>query len=853
MRFLLAIVLLCASARTARALDPAKALTQYPQTTWRTDDGLPQNNVHAIARDGEGYLWLGTESGLARFDGVRFVAFLSSHTDGIANNSVWSMLLDRGGTLWIGTEGGLTRRESGRFRTFTTADGLPNNLIHALHEDAAGVLWVGTGSGLARFDGTRFVAATEAGAPSAERVRAILGGPRGTLWVGTERGLFHLEDARWSKYTRADGLAFDVIYALSEDRDGRLWVGTYGGGVSVREGGRFRSYGTEAGLAHLFVYAIHSDRDGGLWFGTEGGLSRWREGRFESITPKEGLAHDRIWTLHEDGEGSLWLGTRGGGGLIRLKDGVFTTYGPPEGLLGGNMYGAHEDGAGNVWAAMLGTGIARIGRDGHVRNFTDRDGLAGHNRMWTVYVDRAGTVWAGGDNGLFRLQGERFVAVPGIVKVRALLESKTGTLWIGTVGEGLGALDKGVLRILHAADGLPNDFPTALYEDDAGALWIGTWGAGAARLENGKVVQTYAAKDGLASDSVKVITRCRGGSYWFGTTGGLSRLQDGKLTTFSMKDGLHDDVLFQIFEDADDNLWLGSTRGVFRVAKRDLDARARGEIDSVNVTVYGTGDGLRVGACTGLGTPAGFKGRDGRFWFTTPKGLSVIDPAMRKTSAWQPAVVVEDLLANGKVLAPADGMALAGGVREIEIRYTALSLRAPERTRFRVWLDGFDTEWRDVGPRRAAYYTNLPPRDYRFRVTAYSPDGAWAEAGQALGFRVEPLFYQTRWFAGLALLSLALVGVGVHRWRVRALRESERTLARRVDEAVKQVKHLHGLLPICAACKKIRDDKGYWNQIELYIHEHSQAEFSHSICPDCMVRLYPDYAGSPRRGGDSAP
>jgi ligand-binding sensor domain-containing protein len=841
MRLLLAIGLLCAGARAADALDPAKALTQYPQSAWRTDDGLPQNNVHAIARDAEGYLWLGTESGVARFDGVRFVPFLSSQVHGIANNSVWTMLADSRRRLWIGTEGGLTRRADGRFQTFTTADGLPNNVIHGLHEDSTGVLWVGTASGLARFDGTRFVLVDGSGAPVGERVRAILGGPRDTLWVGTERGLYHLDGSQWTKYTTADGLAGDVVYAIKEDRDGRLWIGTYGGGVSVREHGRFRTLSTEAGLAHAFVYAIHEDRDGNLWFGTEGGLSRWRGGRFESITPKDGLAHDRIWTFHEDAEGSLWLGTRGGGGLLRLKDGVFTTYGPPEGLLGGNMYGAHEDSAGNVWAAMLGTGVSRIGRDGRVRNFTDRDGLAGHNRMWTVYVDSADGVWAGGDNGLYRLRGERFVAVPGIVKVRALLQSRSGTLWIGTVGEGLGALDGGTLRVLRAADGLPNDSPTALYEDEAGALWVGTWGGGVARLENGKVVKTYTTKDGLAADSVKVITRCRAGSYWFGTTGGLSRLRNGKLTTYSTKDGMHDDVLFQIFEDADSNLWIGSTRGVFRVGIRDLDARDRGEIGTLNVTAYGTGDGLRVGACTGLGTPAGFKGKDGRFWFTTPKGLSVVDASRRRASTWQPAVAVEELLADGKPVAVSEGLALAGGVREIELRYTALSLRAPERIRFRVWLDGFDTEWRDIGTRRAAYYTNLPPRDYRFRVAAYSPDGAWADASQALAFTVRPLFYQTRWFAGLLLLTVALLGVAIHRWRVRALRESERTLARRVDEALSQLKLLRGLLPICAACKKIRDDKGYWNQIELYIHEHSQAEFSHSICPDCLVRLYPEY------------
>jgi len=453
-------------------------------------------------------------------------------------------------------------------------------------------------------------------------------------------------------------------------------------------------------------------------------------------------------------------------------------------------------------------------------------------------------VWAGGDQGLFQLVGERFVPVPGFEKVRGLLQSRTGTLWVGTVGAGLIALDGTTRRTIKTADGLPSDSPTALYEAKDGTLWAGTWGGGLAQLQDGKVVRTYTTKDGLASDSVKVITQDRDGAYWFGTSGGVTRLQDGKLATFSMKDGLHDDVIFQIFEDDAGFLWMGSTRGVFRVSRRELAERALGKIDKVSAMVYGTGDGLRVGACTGLGTPAGFRSADGRFWFTTPKGLSAVNPVQRTTTAWKPPLVVEEILADDAPVAVADGVKLPGGVREIEIRYTALSFRAPERVRFKVWLEGFDKGWRDVGTRREVYYTNLPPREYRLKIVAASQDSSWADAEQVFAFRVEPLFYQTRWFAGLVILGIAGLVFGAHRWRVRQLQEREAVLARRVDEALSQLKLLSGMLPICASCKKIRDDSGYWNQIESYIHEHSQAEFSHSICPDCMVRLYPEYAST---------
>jgi ligand-binding sensor domain-containing protein len=841
-------VLAALFAADASALDPSKALTQYPQTNWRTDDGLPQNNVHAIVRDQDGYLWVGTESGLARFDGVRFRPVLTKNTPGLLNNSVWSMLPDSRGDLWIGTEGGLTRRSGDDFKTYTTTDGLPNNVLHSLYEDPKGVVWAGTAGGLARFEGGRFVPVAGEGAPAGERIRALTTTRDGTFWVGTEHGLYRREGEVWKKYTTADGLAFDVVYAVHEDRAGRVWIATYGGGVSVLHDGRFETYTTAQGLAHLFVYAIHEDRDGVLWFGTEGGLSRWRDGRFDTITPKEGLANDRIWTFHEDAEGSLWLGTRGGGGLIRLKNGAFTTYGPPEGLQGGNMYGAFQESGGAIWVAMLGTGVARVAPDGTVHNFGEKDGLLGQNRIWTVYVDPAGAVWAGGDQGLFRLKGERFVLVPGILKVRGLLQDRAGTLWIGTAGEGLG-MRRGEepIRVLRTADGLPNDSPTSLFEDREGTLWVGTWGAGVVRLRDGRVVETYTTKNGLGSDSVKVIIQDKDGAYWFGTSGGLSRLQGGALTTFSMKDGLYDDVIFQIFEDAGGFLWLGSTRGVFRVKRSDLEGRAHGGANVVT-TVYGTGDGLRVGACTGLGTPAGFRGADGRLWFTTPKGLSVVDPARLQTVAWKPPVIVEEILANDKPVPARENVTLVGGARSIEIRYTALALRAPERVRFKVWLEGFDEAWRDVETRRVAYYTNLPPGSYRFRVTASASDGSWQDAEAALSFSVAPLFYQTRWFRGLLALLVGGLVVAGHRWRVRQLRAREKALARRVDEAVSQLKLLRGMLPICASCKKIRDDTGYWNQIESYIGEHSHAEFSHSICPDCMEKLYPDYAEAKQRG-----
>lgn len=285
---------------------------------------------------------------------------------------------------------------------------------------------------------------------------------------------------------------------------------------------------------------------------------------------------------------------------------------------------------------------------------------------------------------------------------------------------------------------------------------------------------------------------------------------------------------------------MSGNRGVFRVAKSQLDDFAGGKARAITCVSYDTSDGMPSTECRGGSQPAGWRARDGRLWFPTTRGAVVIDPHNLKTNTLVPPVKIELIQAQGQQTAPASSPRFSAGTTNLEFHYTALSLIAPERVRFRYMLEGTDPDWTDAGTRRVAYYTNLPPGSYRFRVAACNNDGIWNEAGAFVDFRIEPHLYQTYWFYGICILTCLLAAQSLHLYRVRRLKSREQELTARVNDAMARIKILSGLLPICASCRRIRDDQGRWNQIELYIRDHSQADFSHGCCPDCARKLYPD-------------
>ncbi|MCU1267838.1 MAG: putative two-component system sensor kinase [Acidobacteria bacterium] len=775
LRLNLVLLLLLGGSGTSFALDSERALSQFKHEVWLTEDGLPQNTVHSIAQTPDGYVWIGTEEGLARFDGIRFTVFDKQNTPQLKSNYIRTLLADRTGALWIGTAEGLVRMLNGNFTEFTTNDGLPSDSIQAVYEDRENNLWVATASGLGVFKGGGVTTFTTRERLIGGSIQALFEDTEGALWIATPYGVGRVKDGKFTNYTVRDGLGSNSVRAIQQDRDGRLWFGTLGGLTSF-SGGRFVTYTTRDGLPNDRIISLYADRDGGLLIGTAGGLCRFSDGHFSGVKTADTLSTSTILSLLEDIEGNLWIGTVSAG-INLLKDTKFTTYTARDGLSDDLVKSIYEDHQGNLWIGTEGGGLNLL-KNGKFSTYTTRDGLSS-NTVLALGGDNKGTLWVGTPDGLNRSDHGKFTiytSADGLANndVRSIYADRRGNLWIGTRG-GLSRMKDGAFKTYTEVDGLPNDLITTIYEDAAGTLWIGTFG-GLSRLRNEEFT-TFTTRDGLSSDAVIALYEDSDGILWIGTNGGgLNRLKDGQLTAYTTRNGLLDDVVYRVLEDNRNNLWLSCRKGIFHVSKKELDDFTAGRIKSLEPVAYGTADGMITRECSGGGDPAGWKGSDGKLWFPTIKGVAMIDPSRIKTNSHAPPVVIEQIRFDDKSIPPSDRIALPPGTSRLDLYYTAPSFVAPENIRFKYKLEGFDKDWIESGTRRIAYYTNLRPGAYTFRVIASNNDGVWNETGAAFQLYLKAYFYQTYWFYALLLLGLALLSWLLYRLRLRGVQSQFRAV-----------------------------------------------------------------------------
>jgi ligand-binding sensor domain-containing protein/signal transduction histidine kinase len=769
-RTLAAAILALGSAALGRALDPSTPLTQFGHDVWTSDSGLPQNSVTTILQTRDGYLWLGTQEGLVRFDGVRFTIFDTRNTKTLRDDWVQTLCQTADGTLWIGTVTGLVRMKDGQFLP-GIGPGLGRAQIDALHESRDGSLWVGSDIGVSRIrDGKVTTYAVAEGLP-APRAQAIAEDANGDLWVGGSWGIARLEGSRFAPWTVREGFPGSV-FALLTDPDGGLWAGT-GRGLVHLDGRSSRLYARPEGLTHPMVQVLYRDRDANLWLGTEGGLFRFRDGRFLRHGADQGLSSDRIFALHEDREGSLWIGTSDGG-LNRLKEQRLAIYTTRDGLSDDKLWSVFEDRRGSLWAGTAEGVLHRLapGSD-RFEPFVN----VGASVM-AIAEDAHGDLWIGTRGaGLVHLRGKRltrYTAEDGLSGswISSVLVDRAGTVWAGTFGSGVNRLENGKFVHFRVREGLGADAIFSLFQDRDGAIWIGTFGGGVTRLAGGRFT-TFTMKDGLAHDVVMSTYQDSEGTYWFATRGGLCRYGGGRFTTYRQREGLFHDAAQRVLEDGRGYLWLTSNRGVFRVSTAELAAAAAESGSIGDHVTFTTATGMIRAECNNAQHGA-FRGRDGRLWFATVKGLAMADPARIELNPVPPAVVVEQVLADGQPISAPGRLRLPAGTGKLELGYTALAFRNPLAVRFRYRLEGFEKDWVDAGTRRTAYYTNLAPGHYRFRVRAANEDGVWNETGAALDFTLARHAYQTVWFRAVALIVFAVLVTLGYRLRVRRLEVRER-------------------------------------------------------------------------------
>lgn len=793
----------------------------------------------AVAQTRDGFVWLGTQEGLVRFDGVTFTRFNRGNTPALPHNEIADLAEGPDGSLWIGTFGGLVHVRNGRFTAHT--DGRVEDPVLTLAVDRAGAVWVGTqGAGIRRFVDGRFEANTGVGDLPTGVVNDLVVDGAGDLYAATARGVHHRRGDHW---TREGGMAgLPEVWSLAPAPDGRVWVGT-ARGLAVLDSGVMRVPDQPPALARASVRSLAVARDGALWAGTEDGEAwRWDGATWSSRRLGDRTSGNIVWAVAEDREGGVWLGTYTSG-VHRLWTGAIQNLTEREGLPANGARAVLQTRDGSVWIASEASGLTRW-TAGSATVFGLAEGLP-HLVVRMLYEDRRGVLWAGTRAGLARFDGRSFrlVAATRGVYVRTLAEDAGGTLWVGTATDGVYRLVDEVL-VPTADDGhvvLPRGIVRTVVRDHAGAMWIGG-DAGLARWDGGALTRFEPAQ-GWPDRPVYAVHEDDDHVLWFGTYGGgLVRWKDGAVTRFTQADGLFDDVVYQILEDGAGHLWLSCNNGLFRVSKAELDAFADGRASRITSVAFDEADGMLSSECNGNAQPAGWRTADGRLWFPTTAGVSIVDTAAAAAPAPPPLVALGRVTAGDRPLPVDQDAEIPAGTGRIEFEFVGFAFAAPQKLAFRYRLEGFDADWVQAGARRQTSYTNLPPGRYEFRVGVTTAGGVPSAEVARFAFVQRPHVYQTPWFRALTILTVLGIAVGgVRLWELRQ-RQREQQLHARVDEALSRIKILSGLIPICASCKRIRDDRGYWNQLESYLRDHSEAELTHGICPQCVSQLYPDLA-----------
>jgi signal transduction histidine kinase/ligand-binding sensor domain-containing protein/DNA-binding response OmpR family regulator len=778
---------------TAWCLDPNKPISQYVHTMWGSEQGLPQNSIQALLQTRDGYLWIGTQEGLVRFNGVEFKVFNKANTDEIRHNDVRVLYQDRDGALWIGTfGGGLVQYHNKQFTT--VQQGLSNNSITAILQDHNGDLWVGTTDGLNQLTGKRCIVFNRKNGLSDNTIKALAEDPQGHLLVATRTGLDVIENGHLAGAFPRWVPGRSLVASLLSDHDGNLWIGTQNHGLDVvGPAGPPTHYSAAQGLPDAPVRTIFQDNQRTIWIGTQGGgLCRFLAGHFDCYSTQQGLSGDTVESLLQDNEGSLWVGTETGG-MNRFKEGVLGNYGSELGLRG-SPRALFEDPDGSLW---IGTsmGLWHV-KDGKSIPYLTNKGPA-NNYVVSMVLDRKGNVWTGtNEGGINEFIGhsvKTYKKADGLSdnNVSVVYEDRHGDIWAGTFAGGASRLHNGKFTNFTTKEGLGSNRVWAIYEDSLDQLWFGT-DAGLSRLHNGSFTNYDLQEDAADMKAVLAIYEDSQHVFWIGTYGaGLKRFNGNKYDTLTMKQGLPDDTIWSILEDNLGNLWMSSNHGIFKVKKSEavaaMDTVARNQTPPpLHSHVYGVADGMMSSECNGGSQYSGWKTSQGKLLFACLKSVVVVDPNNLESNEVRPPVVIETVKINQKeILSPgltipadtaAEGFHPALGRWEVEFHYSALSYVAPEKVAFQYKLEGYPEDWTTPSTPGFARYTNLPPGHYRFRVRAANNDGVWNYEGASWDFDLGYRFYQTNGFRFFCGLVLVLVFVGIYLMRIRRIRQRERDL-----------------------------------------------------------------------------
>jgi signal transduction histidine kinase/ligand-binding sensor domain-containing protein len=796
------------------AQNPRLDVSQYAHASWKNSEGFSEGIIRAIAQTADGYLWLGTEFGLRRFDGVRAVPWEPPAGQHLPTSDIRSLQGARDGRLWIGTFRGLASWKDGTLSHYPELDG---QVIEALLEDRAGTIWVAgwapSVGRLCRIQGGNLQCYGEDGR-FGSGVTPLYEDRGGNLWAGAMNGLWRWNPGPPRLFPRPDPA--QRIYALAESEDGGILIATHSGVTTLRNG-KTESYPLRAGL-QFQPHRLLRDRNGALWIGAlvDSGLLHVHEGKADLFTTANGLSGASVTALLEDREGSIWVATADG--LDRFREFAIPTISVQQGLSSqgfGSILAARD---GTMW---LGTseglnrwnqgeitvyrhrpqrGVRGTSQSASnprtVREITD-SGLPGRT-VESIFEDHRGQIWVGTQSGVAFLKAGRFAPVAAVPYgvVHSITGDSAGNLWMSHQ-EGLFHLHGADLveRIPWARLRRKEPATALLHDARQGGVWLGFRDGGVAYLDDGEIRASYSAAEGLGEGMVRSFYTDASGSLWAATEGGLSRIYDGRVLTLTSRNGLPCNMAHWMMEDDAHSVWLYTACGLVRIARSDLDTWASNPKHTIQAAVFDSSDGVSSRRFPGGYSANVAKSADGKLWFLRPGGVSVIDPHHLAFNRLPPPVHIEGVTADDKIYDATNGLRLPPRTRNVAIDYTALSFAAPEKVRFRYKLEGQNRNWHEVINDRQIQYTNLAPGPYRFRVMASNNSGVWNETGATLDFSIAPAYYQTRWFQALGVASAFATVWVAYRFRVRQVaRAYQRRMDERVNERMRIARDLHDTL-----------------------------------------------------------
>lgn len=759
-------VLLFCGVSLARAVEPSTSLASYARQSWAMENGLPQNTVQALAQTRDGFIWLGTEAGLVRFDGVAFQVFDRTSNPSLPSGDIRCLLAAGDGTLWIGTSAGLARWKEGAVTVFSTRNGLPNNGIIAIEEATGGTLWVETEQGRARFVGRQFVVSGEDSGETAI-MQFTAGGESQSL-------LEPANIAFWRQKFAHSELPKGNMQFLAALPGTQMALATKSALVLLREGRAVARETVGGEIPGSRIQVVFTDREGALWIGTNAGLVRWVNGRMERFPVTNTLASASILVIMEDREGNLWVGTETDG-LHTLRDQRFNTLDTRQGLSSDRVTTVVEDESGTLWVGTQENGVNALRRDTATGNWrvsrtlSVAEGLTS-NVILSLASAPDGDLWAGTPDGLNRIHGNRvdtYTSADGLPDdfIRSLLIDDDGSLWIGTRrglthwsadnGRFSKAPPAAQMKTYKQSSGLGSDLVGAMARDAKGDLWVATL-AGLSRL-HGNTISNFTTVDGLSSNVVTALLPRVDGTLLIGTQEHGWNVWDGRKFSMVQQDGIEQTSIHAILDDGQGHLWFATGDGIARCDCTAME-RMGATPGCSRWLAFGVADGLPSRETATNSHPSAWRARDGHLWFSTPRGLVEVDPAHFPVNSLPPPVALERFEVDD-VSQTLSGLGswlkVQAGHFHFQFDYAGLSFVAPQKVRYRYMLEGFDHGWTDAGARRSAYYTNIPPGRYTFRVQAANNDGLWNTTGAALSFELRPHFYQTVWFYALMLAALS--------------------------------------------------------------------------------------------------